>query len=107
MPRPGAMCGVCRMEWAAQVCQGIGRAMCALPRRAVGALGAFYDLTPARWMVGACHSSLSFLEVMSLHVLTYPYSRGSSFGVARHFMRSLGAPRLWGGHARPLTLGVE
>jgi hypothetical protein len=43
---------------------------------------------------------------MSLHVLTYLYSRGSSSGVARHFVRTLGAPRLWGGRARPLTLGV-
>jgi hypothetical protein len=59
-----------------------------------------------RWMANAFRSCLSFLEVMSLHVLTYPYARGSSFGVARHFVRSLGAPRLWGECAQPLTLRV-
>jgi hypothetical protein len=43
---------------------------------------------------------------MSLHVLTYPYSKGSSSGVACHFVRSLRAPRLWGGCAQPLIIGV-
>jgi hypothetical protein len=43
-------------------------------------------------MAGAYRSSL-------------PYTRGSSFSVVQ-LCEVPGAPRLWGGHAQPLTLGV-
>jgi hypothetical protein len=42
---------------------------------------------------------------MSLHVLTYPYTRGSSSSITCHFVRSLGTPRLWGERAQP-ALGL-
>jgi hypothetical protein len=49
---------------------------------------------------------VSFLEVMSLHALTYLYAKGSSPSVTSQFVRSLGAPCLCGADmSDPLPLG--
>jgi hypothetical protein len=87
MPRPGATCSV----------RPNGTGGAGLPGRRTGdvrpaEMGG--GSPPARWTAGACRSRLSFPEVISLHVLTYPYSRGSSSGVAHHFVGSLGATPL-------------
>jgi hypothetical protein len=44
---------------------------------------------------------------MSLYVLTYPYSRGLSSSVARHFVRSLGAHAFGADVPDRLTLGLR
>jgi hypothetical protein len=49
-------------------------------------------------MAGACRSCLSSPGVKSSHVLTYPYARGMSSGVACHFVADAPDPS-------PLGLG--
>jgi hypothetical protein len=98
MPRLGQRAVYASTEWAAQVAQAAGRTTRA-PRHIL-------RLDPGAVDNRGLRSSLSFPEVMSLHILTYPYARGSSSSVAHQFMRSLGALRLWGGRGRPFTLGV-
>jgi hypothetical protein len=83
-----------------------GWVTCALPRWAVPDPGAFYGLNPSPADVRACRSCVSSPRVKSSHVLTYPYARGMSPGVARHFMGSLGAPRPTTDMPDPFPLGL-